>query len=93
MNNEITLRFTRHALERLFQRAISPLECEIVFKNGKVIEEYLDDKPFPSQLRLGHTGFRTLHIVVAIEENIAHVITAYEPTTAIWDKKLERRKK
>jgi len=82
MNNGITLRFTRHALERLFQRAISPEECEIVFRTGKIIKEYQDDKPFPSQLYLGHPGHRPLHVVVAIEGDIVHVITAYEPTLA-----------
>ena len=93
MNDEISLRFTRHALERLFQREISPAECEFVFRNGKIIEKYPDDKPFPSELRIGHTGSRVLHVVVALEGHIAHVITAYEPTLAIWDKNLERRNK
>lgn len=30
---------------------------------------------------------------MSLDGNIAHVITAYEPIAAIWDKKLERRKK
>ena len=93
MSNKIPLRFTRHALERLFQRKISPKECELVFQNGKIIKEYPDDKPFPSRLYLGHTGSRALHLVVSLDGNIAHVITAYEPIAAIWNKKLERRKK
>lgn len=91
MEENIVLRFTRHALERLFQRSISPAECEFAVRNGKIIREYPDDKPFPSKLYLGYTGLRMLHVVVSFEKNIAHVITAYEPTLEIWDNKLERK--
>lgn len=93
MPDEISLRFTKHALERMFQRGISPAECELVFRNGNIIEEYQDDKPFPSKLLLGYSNARALHIVISIEGNIAHVITAYEPNTVIWDQKFERRSK
>ncbi len=36
-----------HAIERMFQRDISEEAVELVVKNGEIIEEYLDDKPFP----------------------------------------------
>lgn len=47
------IRFTKHVLERMFERDITPEECEYVALHGKVIEEYQDDSPFPSKLILG----------------------------------------
>lgn len=93
MNNSIVLRFTRHGLERLFQRQISPEECEKIFNSGEVIEDYPDDKPFPSRLHLGMVNQRVLHIVVAIENQIGHVITAYEPDPKLWEQDFKVRRK
>jgi hypothetical protein len=38
----------------MFERNISDEVVEKVIKNGKIIEEYLDDKPYPSFLILGY---------------------------------------
>jgi hypothetical protein len=92
MINKIELRFTRHGLERLFQRKISPKECERVYESGVIIEQYPDDKPFPSKLYLGVIDQRALHIVVATEEQIAHVITAYEPDSNLWESDFKTRR-
>lgn len=86
------IRFTRHCLERLFQRAISPKDCETVFTQGIVIESYPDDKPFPSELRLGSVNGKFLHIVVSFDNNTAHVITAYEPDPRLWEDGLRKRR-
>lgn len=93
LKNETMLRFTRHALERLFQRQISPGECEAVFKNGEAIENYPHDKPFPSKLYFGMVKQRKLHIVVAIERSTAHLITAYEPDSEVWENDFKTRRK
>jgi len=37
----------------MFQRDISECEVEYVILNGEIIEEYLDDKPYPSYLVYG----------------------------------------
>lgn len=87
------LRFTRHALERLFQRGITPEECEKVFMEGDVIEKYPDDKPFPSKLISGTVKGRILHLVVSSEEEKCfHVITAYEPDRKVWNGNFTKRK-
>ena len=93
MENKIALRFTRHGLERLFQRQISPKDCEEVFESGEVIESYPDDKPFPSKLYSYAVKGRNLHVVIAIEGQVVHVITAYEPDYALWENDLKTRKK
>jgi hypothetical protein len=38
----------------MFERNISDEVVEKVIKNGKIIKEYLDDKPYPSFLILGY---------------------------------------
>ena len=86
------LRFTRHAFERLYERSISPTECAEVISQGAVIESYPDDSPFPSELRLGVVNGKLLHVVIAKDEDITHVITAYEPDPAIWEPGFRVRK-
>ena len=71
----------RHVLERLLQRSI-PREAVIeVLKIGECIEDYPDDRPFPSGLFLGWHGGKPLHVVVALNELALRlfIITAYEP--------------
>jgi hypothetical protein len=63
--------------------------------NGEVIEEYPEDKPYPSVLILGRTKEeRVLHIVCAYnkEEDLAITITAYQPNPELWID-YKRRKK
>lgn len=43
----------RHALERMMERGISRNTVINVLLAGEVIEDYSDDKPFPSALFLG----------------------------------------
>ncbi|PWU21035.1 MAG: hypothetical protein C5B49_03175 [Bdellovibrio sp.] len=87
------LRFTRHALERMFQRGISPGDCENVFRKGKVIEAYPEDKPFPSELRMAVVGENILHLVVCYENSVAHVITVYKPDPLLWENGFTKRRK
>lgn len=54
---------------------------------GKIINEYIDDEPYPSCLIFGRTKTnRPLHIVCAYsgEDNITIVITVYEPDPQKW---------
>jgi hypothetical protein len=41
---------------------------------------------------LGVVNGRLLHIVIAKDEDITHVITAYEPDPAIWEPGFRVRK-
>ena len=68
--------------------------CQAVL-TGTVIESYLEDSPHPSCLILGKTGTgRPLHIVSAFseEDNLAIIITVYQPDPERWID-FSRRKK
>jgi len=63
--------------------------------SAEVIEEYPDDKPYPSRLVLGWVGSRPIHLVVAdnAEAQETTVITVYDPDPEQWDADFKRRKK
>ena len=73
-----------HAIERMFQRDISEDDVEYVIKNGKIIEEYLDDKPYPSFLVMAFINNLPLHVVYAKNEDEIIVITTYRPNKSKW---------
>lgn len=79
-------RFSRHALERMFQRGITPNVVEHIIKEGEVIASYPDDTPFPSVLVLGFDGKQPVHVVVARDAGarLCHVVTAYSPDPNVW---------
>lgn len=88
------LMFRVHAIHRMFQRHFSKQDIQRGLSSGEVIEEYLDDKPYPSRLVLGWVGSRPIHIVVAdnIEDQETIVITVYEPNQDRWGPDFKRRK-
>ncbi|MBI1894800.1 MAG: DUF4258 domain-containing protein [Candidatus Rokubacteria bacterium] len=62
---------------------------------GEIIEEYPEDKPYPSCLLLGRTAEgRPLHIVCApipVEGRLV-IITTYQADPARWDPEFRRRR-
>jgi hypothetical protein len=78
----------------MFERRISINDVNAVVGRGETIEDYPDDKPYPSRLLLGWRGARPLHVVVAdnLSENELIVITAYEPDPELWEADFRRRK-
>jgi hypothetical protein len=91
----VKLVFSGHALGRMFERGIAPHEVRSVLERGESIEEYADDKPFPSSLMLGVAAGRTIHVVFAIDRSTstAHVVTAYVPDPGLWESDFKRRRK
>lgn len=88
------VRFKNHAFIRMVERKIKVSEVEYALKNGIVIESYPEDKPLESFLFLGSTDSnKALHIVAALDEDeeIAWIITVYEPNRDKWDKTLSKR--
>ena len=67
-----------HAVKQMFDRKISEYDVAEIVTNGKVIEEYPDDSPYPSYLVLGEGNGRSLHVVMAYNnvDNEVIVITA-----------------
>ncbi len=82
-----------HALERMFERNVSPGDVHHVIQTGQVVEDYPTDTPFPSQLILGWAGARPLHVVVADDAPGGQtvLVTVYEPDSAQWDSEFRRR--
>jgi len=65
-----------------FSRIFEHEVAEAVFYNGAVIEEYLEDRPYPTVLIYGKTvAHRPLHIVCAYDETeqLKIVVTVYYP--------------
>ena len=86
--------FSGHAIQRMFERAISKTDVLEVFDAGEIIASYPDDKPFPSFLMLGFVKGRPLHVVSAVEKEreTYYVITAYDPDIGIWDQSFKKRR-
>lgn len=91
--NSGQLIFRTHAIQRMFQRSISIDDVQYVLNNGKIIENYPYDKPYPSKLVLGWCSNRPIHLVIAenSEEMQTIIVTVYEPNHDRWDKSFERR--
>ena len=61
-----------------------------------IVEEYPDDRPYPSVLVGGRTDIgRPVHVVCAYvhEEDKLIVITVYEPDPNRWDEEFRQRRK
>jgi hypothetical protein len=77
----------------MFQRDISEQMVEDVVKNGKIIEKYLDDKPYPSFLALAFIEGQPMHVVYAKNEQDKYIIiTVYKPTLNKWMENFEKRR-
>lgn len=78
--------FSRHAVQRMFERGVGVQDVRAVIANGRSIAEYLDDKPFPSRLMLGFVRGQPIHVVVAFDESNSRcsVVTVYPPDPAAW---------
>ena len=86
--------FRVHALQRMFRRGISEADVKQVLETGEAIEDYPEDRPYPSRLILGFTAGHPIQIVVAdnhqAQETI--VIIVYEPDPKRWDATFRRRR-
>ena len=90
--------YTRHARFEMENEEFGAIFENEVYEgicSGEIIEDYPQDKPYPSALILGKTAAdRSLHIVCAYdeEENLTVVITVYQPNPERWID-YKRRKK
>lgn len=94
MGRSFDLEFRTHAIRRMAERDIEAREVRHVIENGQRIEKYPDDEPYPSELLLGWSDGRPIHVVAALDrtESIYYIITVYEPDPDRWsDDFTERR--
>ena len=86
--------WTKHCLNRLQQRDIAMSDVKKAVNNGKIIECYRDDAPYPSCLICGDVDNNiTLHIVCGLSNESIHMITAYYPDDKQWEDNVKRRRK
>ena len=90
-----SLELRLHAVERMLERGVSKEDVRHVIESGKVIEDYPNDKPFPSCLVMGYVNQKPMHVVVATDKdtNRAIIVTVYEPDPSQWESGFERRKR
>jgi hypothetical protein len=71
--------FSRHALQRMFHRAIAANDVLAVLRTGEVIADYPLDTPYPSQLLLGFGSGQPLHVLAARDPATGHcvIVTCY----------------
>lgn len=88
------IKFTVHAVQRMFERDIFPDDIKHISKKWDVIAEYPDDSPLPSYLLLGFKDKMPVHVVAAIDEknDIAVIITVYIPDKKIWTDNSRKRR-
>lgn len=87
---------TFHAKKRMGEREIKWEEVENVILNGKIIEEYPEDKPYPSCLILGYVKEKIpLYVQCAVSPELVHIITVHWLDPEKWfdpETRRERRK-
>ena len=85
--------WSKHVLIRMKQRNISIADIVNVLINGEIIEEYMDDYPYPSYLILGVTkNNKCCHVVCAIGEGKLWIITTYIPDCEEWESDMKSRR-
>lgn len=89
-----SVQFSRHALERMFERAISPDVVRHLLGEGEEIASYPDDQPLPSSLILGFYAGRAVHLVVARNPATREcvVVTIYCPEPTLWSDGFKTRR-
>ena len=93
LNNINNIAVTEHARIRLIERGIVINDIISCIVSGEIIKQYEDDKPFPSCLILGTSTHNTpIHIVVSIDSEYIHLITAYYPDADKWKSDFKTRK-
>ena len=86
--------YSRHAIERMFQRGLSSAAIAAVLRAGEVIADYPEDAPFPSRLLLGFALGQPVHVVVARdpESGACFVVTVYRPDPQLWEQDHKTRR-
>jgi hypothetical protein len=91
---EGNVELTMHSLKRIVQRNISEREIREAADSAIIIEDYPDDKYYPSYLLLGFTyQDRPLHLHVSrMPGDCTRLITIYEPNSQEWVDNYSKRK-
>ena len=88
------IRFSSHAIRRMFERGVKKEDVVRTVLTGEVIVKYLGDRPYPSFLILGWIDNGPLHVVVAVdgESRLCIVVTVYLPDPDLWEDGFRKRR-
>lgn len=86
------IKWTLHALKRLRERKIPVHAAVEAILCGEAINQYHDDKPFPSYLIFNGNDNEPLHVVVSTDGDAVYIITAYVPDLDEWEADYKTRK-
>ena len=88
------LHFTPHAYERIRSRGLSTDDVIAAIAQGVIVEDYGDERPYPTRLLLIRREGRPLHVVVSERraQGVILVVTAYEPSPDQWYPGFRRRR-
>jgi hypothetical protein len=86
--------FSSHAIQQMFFRRISKQSVKTAIIYGEIIEENLDDRPFPSYLILDFIEGQPIHIVFSYDRvtDTGYVVTAYIPNPDLWINNYKKRR-
>ena len=86
--------WTEHVAIRLRERGIKRADIIKCIENGEIVEQYLDDTPFPICLILGNCEVgKPLHIVIGLNAGVlCCMITVYRPDLDKWESDFKTRK-
>ncbi len=92
---ENNFEWRKHSLARLAERQISQDEILKVILDGEVIENYPQDKPFPSCLIFKMIGIEPWHVVVSFDLKLkkAYIITVYQPNLDKFESDFKTRRR
>ena len=77
---------TSHANTQCTERIINSSDILEALLHGEIIEDYPNDYPYPSCLMLAFLKpHKPIHICCGVGEGKIYIITAYYPTTEIWE--------
>ena len=90
----IKILYRAHAVQRMFEREISPVKVRKALEAEDMIEDYSSEMPEPSRLIMGFQGKRPFHVVTSEnpEVNEITVVTVYLPDSNKWKKDFRTRK-
>ena len=95
LKSSSTIKFSSHAIQRMFEREFQKDSVVDAVRNGEIIQEYPNDKPYPSYLLLAIINKEPIHIIAAFNENgnEVYVVTVYSPDKKIWSDDFRQRRK
>ena len=75
------IRWRIHAMDRMRERSLGTRDLLDLLRIGALVEQDDARRPFPTAILLGQIGTRSLHVVVAWQDDgpVLHVITVYDP--------------